>query len=297
MPSLNIECPYCSPTETLLLATPTSGQSESAWSAAWKLAANAGYQLDCPCCGATVVLEDDGQPVSSGGGVISSNVSSPRIDSLTIGSGPRTGGTALYINGSALNIGNLVVKFAGKPVQAVTNRSATQARVVTPIGRYAFPGAKVLHKLLLSNRTGNITAQQPVQFSNGSQATVRFVESPLVMWIQFSTITAPITAFAGSVVTGPTGSGPVASVTLPAFIVGEGVTGLSSSARGTFVAPFCADAPSAAFANGELLKGDASGATALLGTPAYSGAVDVTVENEYGIRQTGGTLVGGFTYL
>jgi len=223
--SFSIDCAYCpSPGNMLMSFAPGAGQDQATFDAAWKQAAS-DYTVECPGCGAQFGLENN-----PGGSVQRMNMSKPRIDSLTLGSGARTGGEALYIIGSALDVGALVVKFGGKPALEITNRTATQARVVTPVGQYTLN---------------------------------------------------------------------IASVTTPGFIVGEGVRGLSSGARASIasLSPFVVDFPLAAFTSGEEIQGDASGAKATLDAVPYSGAVDVTVENEHGQRVNGGAVVNGFTYL
>jgi hypothetical protein len=200
------------------------------WRKAWKAAQSQFGDVYCSHCESRFNIEDDGLDASLGGAVRQVNVSPPGITGMTFGSGSRTGGEALYINGSALDVGTLSVKFGGKLVQQVTNRTGTQARVVTPVGQYTF----------------NV----------------------------LETIT-------------------------PGFVVGEGVTGLTSGARGAIksLSPFVVDAPTRAFVANEEVVGTASGASLRLKAIPYSGAVDVTVENEYGQRVSGGTLVNGFSYL
>lgn len=231
MSELKIDCAYCPPDTTLLASSPGFQQDEMEWRKAWKRAAqNSEYMhIECSGCGATFALADDGTAPEQDGLVTRENVSMPRIDSLTIGSGSRTGGEALYIMGSALDVGSLVVKFNGTPVQQVTNRTATQARVVTPVGQY----------------TLNVD----------------------------------------QIITGT-------------FIVGEEVRGQSSGCRAVVksLSPFVVSAPTQALSPFEEVHGVSSTAQLRLQANPYSGAVDVTVENEYGKRLVGGTLVGGFIY-
>jgi hypothetical protein len=293
MSSFSFDCPYCQPTETLISVTCPNGVPEIEWRRHWKSVV---LQPTCPC-GAVIRIASDDVPVESGGSVSATNISSPRIDSLTVTSGSRTGGEALYILGEALDVGNLVVKFGGRPAQAVTNRTATQARVVTPVGVFALPGAAMLHRVRLTNLTGTMSVGSTLNFTDGSRATIRHVDGPTAYWVRFTVLKTSLAVLAGQVASGPTGSGPVAEVTAPSLIPGEGLTGMTSGARGAYVAPFSINAPSGVFAASEVVRGDASGSCALLGSPAISGLVDVTVENEYGRRHTGGTLVGGFTYL
>lgn len=297
--TLTIECCYCDHEAPLFSSAPSLGQTTEAWRRSWKQIAQRqpGYVVACADCGGAFSIVDDGIPLESGGFVSSQSVSTPRIDTLSLTSGVRPGGEALYIFGSALDVGNLVVKFGGRTAQAVTNRTGTQARVVTPIGVFSLPGAAMLHRVRLANLAGTLSVGTTLMFTDGSRATIRRVDSPTVYWVRFSVLKNSLAALTGQVASGSGGSGPVAEVTAASLIPGEGLTGMTSGARGALITPFRVSAPSGEFAAGEVVRGDASGACALLGSPAVSGLVDVTVENEYGRRHTGGTLVGGFTYL
>ncbi len=57
--------------------------------------------------------------------------------------------------------------------------------------------------------------------------------------------------------------------------------------------------PSGSFAAGEIVRGTSSGASDKLTTVApFSGSVDITVENSFGQRGDGGSVIaGGFTYV
>ena len=217
-----IDCAYCE--DPLMVVTGASAQ-------AWKRdAAAGGHAISCPACGSDYVTIDDGVDVGAGGGIMTSNVSAPRIDKLDQTSGPATGGYVIVIRGSALDIGTLVVKFGGDLALNINIRTKTAARVTLPPGQYKLD---------------------------------------------------------------------VAEVSTPGFIVGEEVYGADSNARGAVksIKPFVVKAPTAHFAPNEEVVGTASGSRLRLSASPYSGAVDVTVENEHGQRAVGGVVLNGFTYL
>jgi len=217
-----IDCAYCE--DPLMVVTGANAQ-------AWKRdAAAGGHAVSCPDCGCKYAIIDDGVSVEMGGGIIASNISAPRLDSLDIASGSATGGYVIVIRGSALDVGTLVVKFGGKDVLNITNRTKTAARVTLPQGQYKLD---------------------------------------------------------------------VAEVTTPGFIVGEGIYGTDSGARGVVksIKPFVVNAPTLPFDPNEEVVGVASGSRLVLSGSPYSGAVDVTVENEHGQRVVGGAVLNGFTYV
>lgn len=232
MTDLKLDCAYCPPNTTLLESTPSRYQDPVLWRRAWKRVVSQGNfgTVGCNGCGSAYTLVDDGIDPDNGGLVVSENTSTPRILGLNSTAGSSTGGEAVFVMGTALDIGTLVVKFDGKPVQQISKRTSTSARVVTP------PGAYRLH---------------------------------------------------------------VSAFTEGQFVVGEPVSGNNSLAKGVVrsIAPFIVDAPTRQFTTLETVVGEVSGAQLVLNTIPYSGAVDVTVENEHGTRLKGGNLVGGFTYL
>lgn len=228
MSGFSIMCHSCGPAP-LFQAEPSEDQDVMEFRKAWKSISAQFACVSCHDCGARFQIEDDGVEADQGGFVNIKNVSQPGIDYLTIASGSRTGGEALYIMGSSLDVGTLVVKFNGTPVQAITNRTATQARIVTPVGQF----------------TLNVD----------------------------------------QIITGT-------------FILGEEVRGQSSGCRAVVksLSPFVVSAPTQPLVPNEEIHGVASTARLRLQAIPYSGAVDVTVENEHGKRLVGGTLVGGFIY-
>ena len=233
---ISVVCGYCEGGKLLLRFERPSNQTEDQFRAAWKVAVTSGpnggttYEsIDCGSCGAAYQIVDDGVPYEEGGFVEQKNVSKPGIDLVTISAGPATGGNMLYIEGSALEHGNLVVKFGGKPSVYVVDRSVTRAAVKVPPGQY---------RLNVAERISG------------------------------------------------------------AFIVGEEVRGATSGARGVVkdADRFIIENPNKPFVADEVDEGLASGAQVKLGSPPYSGAVTVSVENEYGQRAVGGAIVDGYTY-
>jgi len=169
MAGFEISCVYCSPPNNMLMSfAPGKDQDPEEFDAAWKAASSQFSNIECSQCGSQYVLEDD-----PGGSVQQKNMSKPKIDTLIIGSGARTGGEALYIMGTALDIGDLVVKFGGNPVLEVTNRTSTQARVVTPRGQYALNVAEVI-------TTGFIVGEEVRGALSGATAVLK-TEAPLVV--------------------------------------------------------------------------------------------------------------------
>ena len=218
---ISLDCLHCG--APFLTATPRQGQDLDDFRAAWKLTAQQHSDMfTCAGCGGQFELQDDGIDTGQGGSVDLHDVSKPRIDSLNVGSGAPTGGNALFIFGSALDVGTLVVKFGGKVSPEVSHRTATQARVVVPGGQYTLLGPT---------------------FTSGT------------------------------------------------FMVGEEVVS-TSGARGAVksLMPFVVDNPTRAFLPNEEVTGTISGAKLTTSNPAYSGAVDVTVENENGQRSVGGAF-------
>ena len=82
-------------------------------------------------------------------------------------------------------------------------------------------------------------------------------------------------------------------------MVGEEVLASLSGARGAVLtaSPLVIDAPTKPFQANDEVSGTVTGARVRLSTTPYSGAVDVTVENERGMRLSGARLVGGFVYV
>jgi len=271
---------------------------------AWKDDANNqnGHGFECPGCGGYFRTQDDGIPAGDGGGLMLLDESKPRIDSLTIGSGSRTGGEALYINGASLDSGTLSVTFAGKPVKELTDITTSSARVVSPVGTYRLlPEGDELVKLSLSNRSGTPALNEELRQGSKRVGVIRLVEADEIRITLDSGFTNSITSLIGNTVKGSS-SGFTATVSTairPEFIDGEEVVGQTGGAKGVLRSreEWIVDSPTRAYQAGELVKGSSSGTYIRLVTPAYSGAVDVAVSNERGQRDVGSVLKNGFTYL
>ena len=282
-------CGRCAAT----LFTVTGGSA-----AAWKAdAAAGGHPAECPSCGSVFTQEDDGDP---DGGVQPKDVSAPMVTSLNISSGPRTGGNAAFITGEALAVGNLVVKVGGKAAPMVDSRTETSARVVMPPATYQLNVAERCHKLTLTLTFGSLSVDEAITSTAGSTGTIRHIDGNQYM-VAFVNLAELLEDMVGTSVIGG-GSGGVATVTAaskPEFQVGESLNGLTSGSVGVVrtVVPLVVDSPSGGFSPNEVVSAPISGAFVKLGgSPAYSGLVDVIVENEYGQRASGGVLVGAYTY-
>jgi hypothetical protein len=247
-------------------------------------------------CFGTFRIVDDASPFGS---VMLHDISSPRIDSVNVSSGSRTGGTAVFIQGGALDVGTLVVKFRGVASPQVDQRTATTARVVTPPASYTLNVAEVCCRLVLTPLLGSLSLDESFTAVNGSTGTVCRI-SGSAHNVSFSTLVGSLSALVGTNIVG--GSGAVATVSsasAPNFQAGEMVSGLTNAAVAVVRAsgPLVVDAPTGAFVEDELVLGATSGAVARLAPSApYSGAVEICVENEYGRRVAGSSLVGALTY-
>lgn len=303
MAQFTIDCVYCPPGSTLMSVSLPKEADDTAWREAWKATTTAGpggsslYLIEC-VCGARFTLEDDGLDASLGGLVTSSNVTQPRIDSLNISAGPRLGGNALFLLGGALENGALVVKFDGKPAILVDTVTEGSARAVVPPASYRLNAEEYLYAFSLTVYSGSLSAGEAVTTADGSTGIVRYVGSTFMIALQSRVGT--IESMVGTIMTGAGGgAATIDAITLPTFLPGEGVTGLTSGTGAVLRTnlPIVVDTPSGAFAVNELVKGDASGAMVrLTASPAYSGIVDVSVENENGQRVVGGLLPGAYTY-
>lgn len=274
---------------------PKYGQAQAAFDAAWKKVIPDYSSIECLVCGSQYQLKDD-----PGGSVQRSNKSKPKITSLNSLIGPREGGNVLVITGEALELGDLVVKFDGNPAPTVDQRTVTTARVVVPQGCYRLNVLEHLHALTLTITSGSLALNEAVTTDGGSVGVIRRIDGSTYNVI-FQTIRETPTEMVGTSLIGG-GTGGTASIdtaSLPSFADGEQALGLSTSAIGVARGGtlLTVDNPTTSYASDELVKGESSGAMVKLGgSPAYSGLVDVTVENENGQRVTGGTIDGAYTY-
>lgn len=290
---ISLNCPYCG--LNFLTATPALDQPVDTFVAAWKRAA-VGSVASCDGCSGTFRVIDD---VSPGGSIALTSISRPRIDSLSVASGPRTGGTAVFIQGEALDIGTLTVRFGPVAAPTVDSRTHTTARVVTPPGIYALFVSEYCAKIVLAPVLGSFSVGETVTAASGSTGIVRAI-SGAQHFVYFSTLIESASELVGVYVSGSSGAvATVSAASLPIFQEGEQLHGHASAAVATVlsIAPLVVGAPTAGFSPGELVQGATSGATVKLDpTTPYSGLVDISVENEYGRRESGGTLAGAFTF-
>lgn len=301
MSELSIGCEYCVDQQPFITSTVPESISVMDWRKAWKRHATSFKLMTCPSCGAGFQLADDGVAAEDGGLVARMNVSAPKIDSINIATGPRTGGNVAYITGAALDIGStLVVKFGGKAATVVDQRTATTARVVVPPATYTLNVVAPSTLLVVTPISGTFQANEAFTSPAGSTGTIWKAEGNK-HWVQINYRAPEDVGLVGMGMTGGTSGaiGTVASLTTTMFLPGENIIGLTSAAQGVIRTrnPLVVDAPSNGFAPSEYVRGTASNTLAKLTTsPAYSGLVDITVENEYGQRKTGGALLGAYTY-
>lgn len=307
MPEFTIDCTYCVGTPTLLSASLASEQDPTAWGENWKATLTAGpgggpqvRGVECPECGAEFGMEDDGIPADQGGTIQQTNISRPTLASLNAVTGPRTGGNALVITGSRLELGTLIVRFDGKPALTVDQRTLTTARVVVPQGCYRLNVEEHLHVLTLTITSGALIVNEAVTTDGGSVGVIRHIDGSTYKVIFQTLVETPAAMVGTRLVGGGTGgTADIDEADLPVFTDGEQVFGLSSgaygSARGGTL--LIVDNPTTSYSSDELVQGESSGAMVrLTGNSPYSGLVDVSVENEHGQRVVNGTLIGAYTY-
>lgn len=306
MTEFSISC--CPEAGTLFQASCPPGLDEKKWRSAWKATATGGLdggpqykRINCGHCGGHLQIVDDGVSVDEGGSITSKDVSMPRIDSLSISGGSRTGGTTTIIHGSSLDVGDLVVHVGSGEAQ-VTNRSSTEATISTPPGNYSLNVAEgSMVELVFESVTGSFTPNESFTVAGSVASGMVRVVNGTTLTVSINAIVVKLSELSGILVVGGSSGayGNVLTAQMILFQAGEQITGLASGARGVLLdgPTFVIDQPTGGFAPNELVVGTASGATAkLAASPAYSGAVDVTVENEYGRRDSGGKLVLGYTY-
>jgi hypothetical protein len=258
--------------------------------------ANGTVVCNCGDCEASYKLVDGGTPEAP---LALDDVSAPRIDSINVSAGPITGGTVVFIQGTALDVGALVVKFGGLSAPTVDQRTATSARVVTPNATLRLNVVETCARLTLAPMLGLLSEGESFTANDGSTGTIVLTTSTHYV-ATFATLVDGLAALVGTNIVGS--SGAIATVTAanaPSLTPGEAINGSTSATVATVATTgsLSVTSPTGGFAPGELIIGSASGAVLKLDPVApYTGEVDVSVENEYGRRQTGSTLVGAFTY-
>jgi hypothetical protein len=268
---------------------------------AWKDdAANGGHKATCGACGSVYTTKDDGVAIGSGGGVDPLDQSPPKVDSINIATGPIAGGTVIRFDGDALQVPGTtpVAKFGGIAAAAPSVLSDVAMDVTTPAGK-----AKLLlteHYLRVEHGTvtsGPFQAGDTITGGTSTEtAEVMFVGADFLL---VKTLSGALTA--SETLTG-SGSGASAAFSVmgdSAFSDGETITGGTSGATATMQTGSLLEitGPSGAFTPDEEITGASSGAMAQLGNPTwYDGTVDVSVENDNGQRQTGGSLPSAFQF-
>jgi hypothetical protein len=263
-------------------------------------AANGGGRVaSCSVCGCYWRVADDGIAVSSGGGVEAQDEGRPKIDSLPLAtSGPASGSTTVRIAGHAFR-SNPVVKFGGVAGTGISIIDEDTLDVDTPAGAIKLnvdngPYVKIAH--------GSVTGgpfQVDETITGGTSSTTAVVKKVGSGFLLVGDNDGEFTDT--ETLTGGTSSAEadVTATTRPVFEVGETVTGETSGETGTVstLDPLRVTDPSGAFTAGEDISGGTSAAMATLdGATPMDGAVDVTVENDWGQRETGAVLAGAFTY-
>lgn len=275
--------------------------SERVWRDAWKQASVGFGAIQCSGCGSTFSIEDDGTPSDEGGLVARTNISQPKITGVNSSSGPRTGGNHIFLLGERLDVGStLAVKFSGKPAAVVDTRSDESARVAVPSAIYQLNVAETLYRFTVDPIYQALEVEA-ITTQAGSTGQVRFIEGQN-LWAHFEALTETLPEMIGSVITGGS-SGSTATLTsieLAEFEPGETLVGLTSGATGQALLDthgLKVDSPTNGFAPNELVRGVNTLSIVRLGaSPAYSGVVNITVENEFGQRVHGGVLVDAYTY-
>jgi hypothetical protein len=296
MPTLTIACAYCDPPKVLGEFEPKPGQSELAWRQNWK---NINYRAICPSCTCEVVTEDDGIPADEGGFVTIKDITKPDIMAISNASGPRAGGASVMIYGRGYLGAPPTVKFANKACPHVWDRGVTGCMVETPPATYTLnlEGAGPLYELTLTDRVGDFQVGESFTVGgSGLTGVVRKVAGNTI-YVAYATEAGTVGESATGGISGATAT--IYGLSQMSFVAGEQVTGQTTGAIGVLVSldPYKVELPSQGFAAGELVKGDASSALMCLDpTTAYSGTVDITVENEFGQRPTGYKLEGAYTY-
>ncbi len=309
MPSFTIDCAYCSPTMTLLRAEIPDSADEKQWRAAWKKTttggANGGPQyanIQCNGCGSQYQVIDDGVGLESGGSIMRKNISRPGVSQLDITAGVRNGGTVVTLTGSALEQGVLNVKFGELDALNITNRTETSVQVTTPPATYTLNVAEYLFKATLGGVSGTLLVDEAFTVgTTGASGSIRHIDGSTYL-LHIPTIPTPAPELIGEWLTGGTSSatGRIDALDPTALLPGEQVVGQTTGAIAVVAkaAPVVVTTPTDGFGANELVLGQASGNGVVLGpSPAYSGAVDVVVENELGQRSSGSTLAGGYTYF
>lgn len=240
-------------------------------------------------------MEDD--PL---GIVCGKDVSCPVVTTVSNHSGRRSGGNTIIIYGKSLDIGDLVVKFNGNQSPFVSNRTPISAEVVVPMGSYKLNVVEHLYSLTLTLSSGSLAINETVMAPSGTTGIIRLISGSTYM-VAVQTLIGDVSSLLGVSLTGGS-NGAVAQVVsaiLPEFNEDELAIGFLSNSSGRVRGAelLALHAPSGPFAPNELVKGSLSGAVVKLsGSPAYSGLVNITVENEHCAAHNISCFAGAYTY-
>jgi hypothetical protein len=213
--------------------------------------------------------------------------------------GGTAGGTSVTVNGHSFNTATPTVKFDGVAGTSLNVVDDGELTVNTPAGKVKLVVAESHLKLSHGSVTGG-PFQVGETVTGGTSAATGVVTEQQSNYLMVKTVSG--TFQDAEVLTGGT-SGATATTdadpSVPAFSAGETITGQTSAVTATCqeVSPLRVDTLSGSFTAGEEIKGGTSGARATLHASApMDGDVDVTIENTWGQRSTGGTLAGAFEY-
>lgn len=256
----------------------------------WRALAVSGERRGCTDCGCIFRLKDNVTQIGL------TNVSTPRIDSLDVTTGPLAGGTTVTISGHGFRHGTLSVTFDGVPATIVGSPSWNSVQVTTPTGRIQLI-EKGLHqiKLTLTSVTGAFQANEPIGVAAGFG--VGFVAS--FSGDELYVINCPPALPVGTAISGVnSGASATVSAVGTDFQLGENVVGQTSGASASVLqrSPLRVGAITGAFAGGEWVVGATSGARVQLDATPTSQSAMVVVQNENGVRPLGGRFYS-FDYV
>lgn len=243
-------------------------------------------------CGSSMGLESDGAD-----GVQAVDQSRPGITSITPTSGPI--GTRVRVNGVAFNVAPPTVRFGSAVGTNVNVISDTALDVDAPDGDLPVILAEQYKQLDYTNVNGSgfLNGEVITGSTSSAQGTVRGGGHGYLL---VATISG--TFVSGEHITGAASSttAVLTSVAPRPFSIGETLQGQDSGCTAvvTSLNPLRAGNISpGGFTHGEEVFGTTSNARAKLGSPWYDGNVDITLDNEYGARDSGGHLSLAFEII
>ncbi len=129
---ITFTCSYCSNPIGPAITHDTATADETTWRAYWKSKVDAHSAMRCVACDSVFDVIDDGVAASAGGGLITTNVTQPKVTSISPVTGTDAGGTTVTVTGDFLEVGALVIKFGGVAGTNLQNRTQTSVDVDTP---------------------------------------------------------------------------------------------------------------------------------------------------------------------